>query len=128
MEKKSNGIGFLEGETVEITQWDKRENRWVSTTFPKISGRLRLAHNENEKLSITTEILRNDGNCAVIAAKTETVKGIFTGIGMASTERDKNVASAILELAETRAIARSLRFAGYGMEYCSAEEVSTLEK
>jgi hypothetical protein len=34
---------------------------------------------------------------------------------------------AILELAETRAIARSLRFAGYGVEYCSAEEVSHLE-
>jgi hypothetical protein len=32
-----------------------------------------------------------------------------------------------LELAETRAIARSLRFAGYGVEYCSAEEISHLE-
>jgi len=31
-------------------------------------------------------------------------------------------------LAETRAIARALRFAGYGVEYCSAEEVSHLEQ
>ena len=30
----------------------------------------------------------------------------------------------MLELAETRSIARSLRFAGYGLEYCGAEEVS----
>jgi len=30
-------------------------------------------------------------------------------------------------LAETRGIARALRFAGYGVEYCSAEEVSHLE-
>ena len=43
---------------------------------------------------------------------------------MASVQRDEKIAPAILELAETRAIARSLRFAGYGVEYCSAEEVS----
>ena len=46
---------------------------------------------------------------------------------MASSERDQEIAPAILELAETRAIARSLRFAGYGVEYCSAEEVSHLK-
>ena len=44
-----------------------------------------------------------------------------------SLERDQRIAPAILELAETRAIARSLRFAGYGVEYCSAEEVNHLE-
>ena len=46
---------------------------------------------------------------------------------MSSTERDDKITPAILELAETRAIARSLRFAGYGVEYCSAEEISHLE-
>ncbi len=45
---------------------------------------------------------------------------------MASVQRDEKIAPAILELAETRAIARALRFAGYGVEYCSAEEVSHL--
>ena len=45
---------------------------------------------------------------------------------MASLERDEKIAPAILELAESRAIARSLRFAGIGVEYCSAEEVSHL--
>jgi hypothetical protein len=54
------------------------------------------------------------------------MKGSFPGIGMASVERDHAIAPAILELAETRAIARSLRFAGYGVEYCSAEEISHL--
>lgn len=33
---------------------------------------------------------------------------------------------AILELAESRAIARSLRFCGIGVEYCGAEEISHL--
>jgi hypothetical protein len=54
------------------------------------------------------------------------MKGTFPGIGMASVERDHAIAPAILELAETRAIARALRFAGYGVEYCSAEEISHL--
>jgi len=63
----------------------------------------------------------------VVKALTTTEKGSFTGIGMASMERDQRIAPAILELAETRAIARSLRFAGYGVEFCSAEEISHLE-
>ncbi|MBL0710464.1 MAG: hypothetical protein JJV99_05565, partial [Colwellia sp.] len=68
-----------------------------------------------------------DGKIAVIAATSITNKGQFKGLGMASEERDKKIAPAILELAERRSIARSLKFAGYGVEYCSAEEVSHLE-
>ena len=117
---------FRENEIVRFCRWDTQENKWTTTVFPKISGRLRLAHKENEQLSICTEILRNDENLAIVSAKTVTRKGSFNGIGMASAERDKDIAPAILELAETGAIARSLRFAGYGIEYCSAEEVSHL--
>ena len=95
--------------------------------FPKIGGRLRLAHEANAALSIETEIFRYDGNLAVVIAVTKTTKGSFRGIGMASVERDQKLAHAILELAETRAIARSLRFAGYGLEYCSAEEMPLTE-
>lgn len=95
--------------------------------YPKVGGRLRLAHGENHKLSITTDIIKYDGKIAVVSAISTTNKGSFQGLGMASTERDKEIAHAILELAETRAIARSLRFAGFGVEYCSAEEVSHLK-
>ncbi len=94
--------------------------------YPKVAGRLRLAHEHNEKLSITTEIVRYDDRLAVVKAECTTFKGVFCGIGMASVERDEKIAPAILELAETRAIARSLRFSGYGVEFCSAEEVSHL--
>ena len=94
--------------------------------YPKIAGRLRLVHEQNETLSITTDIVRYDDNIAVVKAECTTVKGIFCGLGMASLERDRKIAPAILELAETRAIARSLRFSGYGVEFCSAEEVSHL--
>jgi hypothetical protein len=98
-----------------------------NSLYPRIGGRLRLAHEENHKLSITTNIIKYDGKVAVVSAICSTNKGCFQGFGMASTDRDQEIAPAILELAETRAIARSLRFAGYGVEYCSAEEVSHLK-
>lgn len=126
MKKDNHEYDFRENEIVRFSRWDTQENKWTTTVFPKISGRLRLAHKENEQLSIFTEILRNDESVAIVSAKTVTLKGSFNGIGMASAERDKDIAPAILELAETRAISRSLRFAGYGIEYCSAEEVSHL--
>ncbi|MBF0526030.1 MAG: hypothetical protein HQK56_13145 [Deltaproteobacteria bacterium] len=118
---------FHDDELVTLSHFDKRENRYVSTIFPKIGGRLRLAHEDNQALSITTEIVQYDQSLAVISATVTTSKGKFNGFGMASAERDRFLAVAILELAESRAIARALRFAGYGVEYCGAEEVSHLE-
>jgi hypothetical protein len=118
---------FREDEIVIMAHFDKREEKWVRTVYPKIGGRLRLAHEENDQLSITTEIVRYDESIAVVKANTTTAKGTFPGHGMASVERDNTIAPAILELAESRAIARSLRFAGYGSEYCSAEEISHLQ-
>ncbi len=98
----------------------------VKNIFPKIGGRLKLTHEQNQQISITTEVIRYDESVAVVRAVSTTMKGTFPGIGMASVERDHAIAPAILELAETLAIARSLRFAGYGVEYCSAEEISHL--
>ena len=95
--------------------------------YPKVGGRLRLAHEKNNKLSITTTIIKYDGKVAVVSATCLTSKGNFQGIGTASVERDVEFALSILELAETRAIARSLRFSGVGVEFCSAEEVSHLK-
>ncbi len=118
--------GFREDEVVVLSHWDKRESRWIETVYPKVGGRLRLAHEENAELSVTTEIVRYDEQVAVVKAVAATRKGVFSGMGMASVERDQKIAPAILELAETRAIARSLRFAGYGVEFCGAEEISHL--
>jgi len=127
MENQFNANQFREDEIVIMSHWDKKNEEWVRTVYPKIGGRLRLAHEDNDNLSITTEIIKYDENIAVVRAVSTTTKGSFPGIGMSSTERDDKIAPAILELAETRAIARSLRFAGYGVEYCSAEEISHLE-
>jgi len=126
MENENINQQFRQEEISYIRRWDKERNEYVSIPFPKIGGRLRLAHEANEALSIETEIIRYDEKVAVVSAVSKTSKGSFKGIGMASVERDEKIAHAILELAETRAIGRSLRFAGYGVEYCSAEEVSHL--
>jgi hypothetical protein len=104
----NNGNQFRDDEILILDQF--RDGKWVKNIFPKIGGRLRLAHEQNQQISITTEIIRYDESVAVVRAVTTTMKGSFPGIGMASVERDSSIAPAILELAETRAIARSLRF------------------
>jgi len=124
--EKNNNL-FREDEIVIMSHVDKRTGEVVTRPYPKVGGRLRLAHEENGNLNISTEIIRYEENVAVVRALATTKKGYFNGLGMASLARDQQIAPAILELAETRAIARSLRFAGYGVEYCSAEEVSHLE-
>jgi len=125
MANGNNGNQFRDDEIIILEQL--RDGKMVKNIFPKIGGRLRLAHEENDQLSITTEIIKYDENLAVVKAISSTNKGSFPGLGMASAERDSSIAPAILELAETRAIARSLRFAGFGVEYCGFEEISHLQ-
>lgn len=127
MSVKKNNSQFREEEIVILRRWDKKNGVWIENSYPKVGGRLRMAHEQNESLSITTEVIRYDESIAVVSAIVETVRGQYNGLGMASQDRDKSIAPAILELAETRSIARALRFAGYGVEYCSAEEISHLE-
>jgi hypothetical protein len=93
-------------------------------TYPVVGGRLRLAHDENKLLSIETSVLYYNEDSTVVHAHVKTEKGTFAGLGNASAKRDRVLAHAILELAETRAIARALRFAGYGVEYTGYEEVT----
>ena len=91
--------------------------------YPVVGGRLRLAHDENKNLSIETSVVQYNEESTVVQASVKTEKGTFNGLGNASVKRDKVLSNAILELAETRAIARALRFAGYGVEYTGFEEV-----
>ena len=92
--------------------------------FPVVGGRLRLAHEENEALSLQTEMVSWDGQYAVFRCCAVTGKGQFQGYGTANSQRDARLAESLIELAETRSIARAPRFAGYGLEFTSAEEVS----
>lgn len=117
----ANGV-FREDELVLRKQ--NVNGEWVESYFPKVGGRLRVAHEQNERLGIQTEVIRFDDTCAVVKATVTTMKGAFCGLGTASAQRDQRLADSLLELAETRSIARGLRFSGYGVEYTSAEEVS----
>ena len=101
MANNSNGNQFRDDEIIILDQL--RDGKWVKNIFPKIRGRLRLAHEANDQLSITTEIIKYDENLAVVRAVTSTMKGNFPGLGMSSVDRDHSIAPGILELLETRA-------------------------
>jgi len=119
----TNGNGqFREDELV--SRRVKAGNEWQTRVFPVVGGRLRIIHEMNSHLSITTEIVRLEPDFAVVRATLESEKGKFCGTGTASAQRDARLADSLVELAETRAIARSLRFGGIGCEFTSAEEVS----
>lgn len=107
-----------------ILRKQKVNGEWVESYFPKVGGRLRVAHEQNERLGIQTEVIRFDETCAVVKATVTTMKGAFCGFGTASAQRDQRLADSLLELAETRSIARGLRFSGYGVEFAGAEEMS----
>ncbi|MGO9572520.1 MAG: hypothetical protein ACLP5H_33810 [Desulfomonilaceae bacterium] len=119
----ANGNGqFLESELIHRKV--KVDNEWQTRTFPVVGGRLRLAHEQNDSLSLQTEMINWDGKYAVFKCCAVTGKGQYIGYGTANSQRDAKLADSLVELAETRSIARALRFAGYGMEYTGAEEVS----
>jgi len=113
---------FREDELVCRRQ--KINGEWVENFFPRVGGRLRLAHEQNDQLGIQTDVIRFDESLAVVKATVIMTKGAFCGFGTASAQRDARLADSLLELAETRSIARALRFSGYGVEYTGAEEVS----
>jgi len=117
----TNGA-FREDELV--TRKVKINGEWQTRTFPIIGGRLRLAHEQNDSLSLQTELVSWDGQYAVFKCCAITGKGQFVGYGTANSQRDARLAESLIELAETRSIARALRFSGFGLEFTSAEEVS----
>src|SRR5208283_4110861 len=114
--------GFREEELV--SRRVKIGNEWQTKIFPIVAGRLRLAHEENQNLSLQTEMVNWDGQYAVFKCCAVTGKGQFIGYGTANNQRDERLAESLVELAETRSIARALRFAGYGLEFCGAEEIA----
>jgi hypothetical protein len=119
----TNGNGqFREDELV--SRKVKVGNEWQTRVFPIIAGRLRILHESNDILSIQTEIVRLEPDFVVVRASVESQRGRFNGTGTASAQRDARLADSLVELAETRAIARALRFGGIGVEYTGAEEVS----
>ena len=125
---------FKPEEIVKFERYNKKEKKNVETSFPIVGGRLRLFHEDLAKArvpdggGIEIEIIDRDREYALVKACVRIDGNSFTGIGMASKSRDSMIFPAIMEMAETRAIARALRFAGYGVEYTGAEEMQGLKK
>jgi hypothetical protein len=110
--------GFREDELIT------RKVNGQTRVFPVVGGRLRLAHEENQNLNLQTEMVSWDGQYAIFKCSAVTSKGQFVGYGTANSQRDSRLAESLIELAETRSVARALRFAGFGLEFTGAEEVS----
>jgi hypothetical protein len=113
-----NTNGFREDELIT------RKVNGQTKVFPIVGGRLRLAHEENQNLNLQTEMVSWDGQYAIFKCCAVTTKGQFVGYGTANSQRDSRLAESLIELAETRSVARALRFAGFGLEFTGAEEVS----
>ena len=90
---------FLESELIHRKV--KVGNEWQTRTFPIVGGRLRILHENNDNLSIRTQIIRLDNDFAVVKAAVESQKGKFNGTGTASVQRDAKLADSLVELAET---------------------------
>jgi len=119
----TNGNGQFRAEEL-VNRRVKVGNEWETRVFPVVGGRLRILHENNDHIGIQTEIVRLDNDFVVVRAAIESQRGKFNGTGTASAQRDARLADSLVELAETRAIARALRFSGIGCEFTSAEEVS----
>jgi AICAR transformylase/IMP cyclohydrolase PurH len=89
MANGNNGNQFRDDEIIILEQL--RDGKMVKNIFLKISGRLRLAHEQNQQISITTEVVRYDESVAVVRAVTTTMKGSFSGIGMGSRVKDQRL-------------------------------------
>ena len=60
MTNQNNNNQFRDDEIVIMSHWDKREEKWVKSIFPKVGGRLRLAHKDNQEMYIISKIILYD--------------------------------------------------------------------
>ena len=119
----ANGNGQFRDDEVVVRR-SKLNGEWVENRYVKVGGKLRVLHQENEQVSIMTEILRLEPDYVVCRATVTTAKGTFTGIGVATLNMAARIGDAIVSLSETRAVARACRHAGYAMDSCGAEELA----
>jgi hypothetical protein len=122
----TNGNGQFRDDEVVVRR-SKLNGEWVANRYVKVGGKLRVLHQENDQVSIMTEVLRLEPDYVVCRAIVTTAKGTFSGIGVATLNMDARIGDAIVSLSETRAVARACRHAGYAMDSCGAEELAFTE-
>lgn len=137
MQKQWPGMeDFRPDEIAWITQWNKAAGKYEANPYPLIGGRLRLLcedhKGENDKYSIRppdgdsgiTEIVIKSSNQQGkiievpgyrVTRVAETKRGLYYGTKEGKADN--------VERLESMAVARALRFAGYGYGFTSAEEM-----
>jgi hypothetical protein len=105
---------------------EEKPEDWINNLYANIGRRPPSYLADRNAISIGTEIFKHTNDVAVVIATCRTAKGTFRGVGVAS-EKDRSAEPDILDLAQTRAITRALRLAGYYVKCCSAEEVLLLK-
>ncbi len=85
---------FREDEVV--VRRSKINGEWAENRYVKVGGKLRVLHQDNDQVSIMTEIVRLDSDYTVTKATVQTAKGTFTGIGVASLKMDSRIGDAIV--------------------------------
>jgi hypothetical protein len=86
--------GFREDELV--SRRVKVGNEWQTRVFPVVGGRLRILHENNDRLSIQTEIVKLDNDFVVVKAAVESQRGNFNSTGTASAQRDARLADSLV--------------------------------
>ena len=79
--------------------------------YVTVAKRVEMAHEANDTLSITTELIQNDP--VLVKATVTTKKGVFTGYSASYGAVNKPIEKqSPFEVAETSAVGRALGFAG----------------
>ena len=92
--------------------------------YPTVGDRLNLQHETYNQISIQTEVVEYKHlELAICRATVSTSKGSFNGSGVASLEKDQDMITSLLEIAETRAVSRALRFSGALVDRTGREEL-----
>jgi len=94
--------------------------------YMTVAGRVELAQEKEDKLTIRTKIEHDDEKKTIVKALVITSKGEFTGHATSNKASQGIEGKSPLEVAETSAVGRALGFAGYGLisGVASADEVS----
>jgi len=93
--------------------------------YPTIGDRLTFHHEALREISINTEIIEYKHlELAICRATIKTPKGTFTGSGVSSKDKDPDYIQSLLEVAETRAVSRALRFSGACVDKTGREEIA----
>lgn len=95
-----------------------------------VAGRVLMAHDDNDKLDIITDVVSATEAGIIVKAIVTTRKGTFTGHAMTRADAKGIAGQSPLEVAETSAVGRALGFAGYALEdgIASADEVNAAQE